>query len=296
MISQHQTAIVTGASRGVGPHIARALAARGIQVVLAARCVLELDRVARTIADAGGRAFPVGTDVADPQALRRLVDEAQRLAGPIDIVVNNAGGDLQREFHQLRLDDIDITVRLNLTSAIELTRLALPSMLRRRRGHIVNISSLAGWVSFPHTEAYAAAKHGLLAFTRVFRADYRARGISASTLILSAVLGDGLGERTLVELGVKPSMMAKRTAISPEDVARAVVRAIEHDQGEVVVGRGPAGLLRHILDLFPSLGPHMNAKVGITELMNRVADLRQRQAGTSESVGLSTSTDDPSPT
>jgi len=87
-------------------------------------------------------------------------------------------------------------LELNLTSAVMLTRLVLPGMLERRRGHVLNISSMAGRVSFPYTEAYAAAKDGLIAFARVLRADYRDRGVSGSTLILGAVGEAGVGART----------------------------------------------------------------------------------------------------
>ena len=104
-------------------------------------------------------------------------------------------------------------------------------MLRRGRGHIVNISAMAGRVSFPYTEVYAAAKDGLIGFTRVLRSDYRPRGVSASVLILGPIRGAVQGQRMLDESGMK----ASRFMTPAEWVARAVVKA--GDQGPGRAGR-----------------------------------------------------------
>src|SRR5207248_4782425 len=123
--------------------------------------------------------------------------------GGVDVLVNNAAVELQRRFHTLDLAEIEHVVRVDLIAPIELTRLLLPGMLERGYGRIVNISSLAGHAGFPFTEAYAASKDGLTAFSRVLRNDYRGTGVSASTLILGAVRDTGLGQRTLDELDLK---------------------------------------------------------------------------------------------
>src|SRR6202007_723039 len=94
-------------------------------------------------------------------------------------------------------------LQLNLVAPLALAHAVLPGMLQRGRGHVVNISALAGRVAFPHTEAYAAAKDGLVGFTRVLRSDYRGRGVSASVVILGPVGGVGQGQRTADELGLK---------------------------------------------------------------------------------------------
>jgi NAD(P)-dependent dehydrogenase (short-subunit alcohol dehydrogenase family) len=157
------------------------------------------------------------------------------------VLVNNAGGDVQREFHNLTEDEIQALLELNLTSAVFLTRLVLPGMLVRGRGHVVNVSSMAGRVSFPYTEAYAAAKDGLIGFTRVPRADYRDRGVSGST-------------------------------------GKLTVGAIRADKGEVAVLPGPGKLLRGLMDRFPALAPAMNRATGATGTMRTVAEYRERQA------------------
>lgn len=164
---------------------------------------------------------------------------------------------------------------LNLTSAVMLTRLVLPGMLERGRGHVVNVSSMAGRVSFPYTEAYAAAKDGLTAFTRVLRADYGDRGVSGSTLILGPVGEEGVGARTAEQVGLKLPPVG---LVSPAKVARLTVRAIRSDKPELALLPGPGKLLRALIDRFPGLGPAMNRATGANKTMRTVADSREREA------------------
>jgi short-subunit dehydrogenase len=148
-------------------------------------------------------------------------------------------------------------------------------MLAHERGHIVNISSMAGRTSFPYTEVYAAAKDGLIGFTRVLRADYRRRGVSGSTLILGPVGGAGVGARTAEEVGIKLPPVG---LISPASVGKATVRAIAKDKAEIVLLPGPGKMVRAIMDRFPGLGPAMNRATGAEKTMIRVAAYREREA------------------
>src|SRR3989440_11047426 len=133
MIKNYQTAIVTGASRGIGPYIVRALAKEGMNLVLAARSEQELEQVA-TAADIRAtrvHVLSVPTDVTNRDALRALVTTAERTFGAVDVLVNNAGGDLQREFHHSTAEDVEALIRLNLSGPIELISLLLSGMFTR---------------------------------------------------------------------------------------------------------------------------------------------------------------------
>jgi short-subunit dehydrogenase len=134
---------------------------------------------------------------------------------------------------------------------------------------------MAGRVSFPYTEAYAAAKDGLIAFTRVLRADYRDRGVSGSTLILGPVGEAGVGARTADEVGLKLPPIG---LVSPGQVAKLTVRAIERDKAELAVLPGPGKFLGALIDRFPGLGPAMNKASGTNKTMAKVADYREREA------------------
>lgn len=277
MIKPYRTAIVTGASRGIGPLIARTLAREGMQLILAARSSRELEQVAAAIRAAGGHAQAVPTDVTDRKARCELVTEALRRFGSVDVLVNNAGGDPQRAFHQYTAEDIEAIIQLNLTAPIELTRLLLPGMVARKQGHIVNISSLGGRLGFPYTEVYSACKDGLIGFTRVLRADYRSAGVTSSVLILGSISGAGITERTLQEMHTQMPALAKVFSSSAAAVAKGVVKVLKADKPELVIMPGPGRLLKAQLDFFPEMGPRMNQRGGVTSRMKQVADLREQQ-------------------
>ena len=277
-----RSALLTGASRGIGPYIARSLAAEGYNLVLASRSRRDLEALARELEASGTRAVVAVVDLTDEAAVEALVQTAERELGPIDVLVNNAGGDPQREFDAMTWSQNEAIVRLNLIAPLQLSHRLLPGMLARGRGHIVNISAIAGRVGFPYLEAYAAAKDGLIGFTRVLRQDYRARGVSASVVILGAIRDAGQGQRTSDEMGTK----LPKAATSPAtDVAKAVVRAIRADRSEIVVLPGPGRLVLALLELFPSLGPTLNRLSGANATMARViAHRRQSSALTDTGV------------
>ena len=279
MMKNYRTALVTGASHGIGPFIVRALAKEGINLVLAAPSADELEQLATAvdIRATGVHVLTVPTDVTQRDTLDALVHEALRTFGSVDVLVNNAGGDLQREFHTYTADDVEALIRLNLTAPIELTRLLLPGMLERKQGHIVNISSVGGSVGFPFTEVYSAAKDGLIAFTRVLRADYRKNGVSSSVLILGPIKDAGTGARTMQEVNMPMSAMSKASMSPPEAVAQAVLKSLRRDKAEIVVMPGPGRLMRALMTLFPGIGPVMNQMTGSTRTMKQVADFRERQ-------------------
>lgn len=269
-----RNAIVTGASHGIGPYIARALAARGMNLLLVARSEAELARLARELRSPHATVGIAPVDLANPQAARQIAAAAEAELGGVDVLVNNAAVELQRRFHTLEADEIETVIRVDLIAPIELTRLLLPGMLDRGYGRIINISSLAGHVGFPFTEAYAASKDGLIAFSRVLRNDYRRGGVSASAIILGAVKGAGLGQRTLDEVEAKTSTAFM---VGPEKVARAVVRAIDTDKAEIVVMPGPGRLMKALMDLFPGFGPVLTRMSGGDKFMATVADYREAQ-------------------
>ena len=273
VLGSSRTALVTGASRGIGPLIAARLATEGNHVVLTGRTETGLHSVADELRAAGGAVSVMPADLTDPGAAQALVHAVERERGGIDLLVNNAGGDPLREFHTMTLADNLAILQLNLLAPVALAHAALPGMLQRQRGHIVNISAMAGRISFPFTEAYAAAKDGLICFTRVLRGDYRWRGVSASVLVLGAIRGAGQGQRMLDEAGL-PASRAMKPANA---VADAVVRVVRKDRAELVIMPGPGRLLRALADYFPGLGTAMNDALGTRRTLEQV--VQRREAG-----------------
>ncbi|MCH8346090.1 MAG: SDR family NAD(P)-dependent oxidoreductase [Chloroflexi bacterium] len=269
-----RTAILTGASKGIGVHVARALAKQGINLVLAARSVNALEEVRKAVERQGVRAIAVPTDVGDRSALKSLVERAVSEFGSIDILVNNAGIELILAYHKLRPEEIEEMVRVNLLAPMHLTWLVLPGMLERRQGHIVNMSSLAGKAGPAYNEPYGATKAGLIGFTQSLRGTYRRSGVSAS-VVCPGFVEEGMYAKTKEEFGVTvPRLLG---VSKPEAVASGVIRAIKKDLPEVIVNPGPIRPLLTMAAISPSLGEWMIERIGAVAVFRKVAKLRESQ-------------------
>ena len=264
-------AIVTGASHGIGPYIARALADRHMNLLLVARSEAELRRLATELST-DIKVSTAAIDLGVPTAAQQVAEAATAELGSADVLVHNAATEPQTRFHVLTPAEIEHVLQVDLISPLLLSRLLLPGMLEREYGRIVNISSLAGHTSFPYTEAYAAAKDGLTAFSRVLYSDYRHTGVSATSLILGPVKDTGVSARTLAETGLTASTAF---SVSPHKVAAATVRAIDKPKAEMVISVGPGRMLKALMDYFPRMGPALNHLSGADKLMASVADYRE---------------------
>lgn len=177
-----RVAIVTGASRGIGAAIAKAIAAQGRHVVLLARNAQKLEEVRGQIEAAGGRASAVTCDIADAAALNDAVEAVAEAHKRLDILVNNAG--ITRDTLVLRMSDeqFDEVIATNLRSAFVACRAAIRTMMRGKWGRIVNISSVAGLVGNAGQANYAAAKSGLIGLTRSIAKEMAGKNITANVI------------------------------------------------------------------------------------------------------------------
>jgi len=266
-----RTALVTGASRGIGPYIAGALAAEGMNLALAARSVPELEEVASRLRSGGARAIAVPADLADVEAGERLAARVDRELGRIDVLVNNAALEVRASFVNISREDVQQMVQVNLIAPMELSRLVLPAMMERRSGHIVNISSLAGKIGIPYFELYVATKAGLIGFSRSLRAECHGSGVGVSVILPGYVREAGLFKRNVRDRGLSVSPLAGTS--SPHQVARAVVRAIKYNRPEIIVNpRSFVGrLFTASLDLFPSLNEPAVRLMGIDDLYRKTS-------------------------
>jgi len=170
-----QVALVTGAGRGIGKAIALELACHGAKLVLAARSGDQLREVAAAVAPI--EAEVVETDVADPAAVEALVARALERFGQIDVLVNNAGITRDGLLMRMKDEDWDQVLAVNLKSAFLLTRAVSKSMLRKKSGRIINITSVIGQMGNAGQANYAASKAGLIGFTKSVARELASRGI-----------------------------------------------------------------------------------------------------------------------
>jgi NADP-dependent 3-hydroxy acid dehydrogenase YdfG len=212
---RERTAIITGAGRGIGRAIARAFAAEGATVVLAARSRADLAAVAAEVREAGGRALAIPTDVTQDTAVEALVEQAVTETQRIDILVTSAGLASFGPVADTKPADWDAMLSLNLRAAIMCCRAVLPTMIRQRCGTILNLSSIASRRALPGSAVYTATKAGLEAFSRVLAEELRPHGVRVGVLVPGAVdtpIWDTMG-----------STPPRDKMLRPEDVARAAV-------------------------------------------------------------------------
>jgi NAD(P)-dependent dehydrogenase (short-subunit alcohol dehydrogenase family) len=177
-----QVALVTGGGRGIGRAVALALAREGADIAVSARTVEEIGHVAREARDLGRRGIPIAADVTIPEDVARMVEEASRRLGPIDILVNAAGGAESAPVKRTGLDLWRRMIDVNLTGVFLCTTAALPGMLERRRGRVISVASRAGLQGYAYVSAYSAAKHGVIGFTRSVAIEIAAKGVTINAL------------------------------------------------------------------------------------------------------------------
>jgi short-subunit dehydrogenase len=175
-------AVVTGASAGIGESTALLLAREGAHVVLAARRLERLQALAERIASRGGRALPVRCDVSVPADLDELAARTEEAFGRCDVLVNNAGIPGGGPFRERTPDEIERVVRVNLLGVMLGTHTFLPMLIRQRRGHIVNVASLAGRFATPGSSVYGATKHAVVAFSESLYYELKPLGVLVTTV------------------------------------------------------------------------------------------------------------------
>ena len=213
------TALVTGATAGIGRATAFALGRAGFRVAVCARTAAPLDRLVAELRAEGIEAAGAPADVGDADqvdgAVRRLAGEL----GEIEVLVNNAGVLIARPFLELTPEDWDLTMATNLRGLFLMTRAVLPGMRTRRRGTIVNVASLSARTGFAGGAAYAASKHGVLGFSRSLMLEVRKEGIRVIAICPGSVATGMLRDQPMLKSD--PSRI-----LQPEDVAASILLAV----------------------------------------------------------------------
>jgi uncharacterized protein len=250
------TALLTGATGGIGHAIARALAGRGAKLILTGRRTDVLDPLAGEL---GARALAV--DLSERAEVARLLGEA----GDVDILVANAALPGSGRVEDYSVQEIDRVLDVNLRAPIVLAQGLLPRMIERRSGQLVFISSLAGKAATPNTSLYNASKFGLRGFAGALRADLHGSGVGVTTVFPGFISDAGMFADADVKL---PSGVGTRT---PEQVAEAVVKGIEEDRGEIDVAPLPLRISTVFASLSPETASRFARRMGSDEISRQMA-------------------------
>jgi short-subunit dehydrogenase len=272
---QGGVALVTGASGGLGTHIARRLAREGMSVAVSGRREDALAQVAAELGALGVKSAAVPADLSDLTQVDPLIEGVESALGPVDVLVNNAGVESVGAFTSYTRDELTSMVDVNLTAPLLLTHRLTPGMLERGRGHVVFISSVAGKIGPAFNEPYAATKAGLVALTQSLRAEYLEAPVGFSVVCPGFIAGDGMYARMVQEGHSSNRIMGETTT---EKITQAVVRAIRDDRAEIVESGAPIRPMLALAQLAPGLMERLAPRFGITDLFRSVAADRGRLA------------------
>ena len=225
-----KSAIVTGASRGIGREIALLLGKEGARVVVNySGSKDKADEVVKLITDFGGEAFAVQADVSDADSVKNMVDKTVDTFGRIDILVNNAGITRDNLLMRMKEDEWDDVININLKGVFLCTKGVTRQMMRQREGRIVNVASIVGVSGNPGQANYVAAKAGVIGFTKTAAKELASRNINVNAVapgFITSDMTDALSEEVKNQM-ISVIPLAKLG--KPEDVARTVLFLLSED-------------------------------------------------------------------
>lgn len=256
---------ITGGARGIGKATATALTRRGARIAIGD---LDLELAEKTAAELGGNAVAFKLDVTDRDSFNAFLDGAEKELGPLDVIINNAGIMPVGVFAEETDETARMMIDINLHGVIFGTKLALERMVPRRSGHIVNIASQAGKAGIPGGATYSATKHAVVGLSEAVRLENRDNGIEVSC-VMPAVVNTELGSGLTDTRGVKK--------LEPEEVAEAIVEAIETNRFDVWVPKSSAGI-SVVLNLVPRSGREAIAKFMKADKVLAEVDEQKRAA------------------
>jgi short-subunit dehydrogenase len=256
-----QRILLTGASRGLGVLIARALASKGAELILSARDAASLAETASSCEQLGAKVTTLAVDLTNPDQRAKLIADA----GELDVLINNAGVECTRRLLDQTDEQIHMQLETNVAAPIDLTRRVLPGMLARKRGTIVNVSSMAGKTATPYNSVYSTTKHALNGFSSSLAIELLGTGVHVGVVCPSFVAEAGMWARG----GVKAPAALRE--VSPDRVVKAVFEVLGGAR-EVLVTPGPVRPLLALRELFPGLDARVLRSMGVLKVLTARAD------------------------
>jgi len=230
------TAVVTGASSGIGKLLSLRLARAGVRLALTARRADQLEEVAAQVRAAGGEAVVLPCDVEKRDDVFAAAEAATRALGDVDLLVNNAGYGHHRSFLEWDIDDIERMMRVNYLGAVYWTKALLPRMVERRRGWLVFVASVAGKIGVPDESAYVASKFAMVGLAESISYEVEDQGVHVLTVCPGAIRTEFFDEEAMRRM----SPTSQRMMVDPEPLVDAILAALRRGAHELTYPRGIA--------------------------------------------------------
>jgi short-subunit dehydrogenase len=243
----NQVVLITGASSGIGRSLAMDLARLGAAVIGCARSKERLDQTLNEIRSAGHSATMIPCDVGSRQQVQSMISQVLNEFGRVDILINNAGIGMRKPFVETPIETVEGIMRTNYLGMVYCTHAVLPSMIQRRSGHIVNISSVAGIIGLVNIAGYSGSKFAMNGFSESLYHEVKPYGIHVSLICPGPVRTDFT--RAFAE---NPPLSPTRLMVEPEFISRVALRAIQEKRFEIVTPRSLA-LMCWVKQLLPGI-------------------------------------------
>lgn len=248
-MARGSTALITGASGGIGEELAKVFAAHGFDLILVARSGAKLEELGQVLsAQRGVKVYPLAADLSAPGSTAEVMDKVAQIELTVDVLVNNAGFADFSEFHWSDLGKQLQMIQLNITTLTELTHRVLPGMVERGHGHVLNLASTAAFMPGPLMSVYYATKAYVLSFSEAIHEELKGSGVSVTALCPGPV-ATGFQSRAAME-GSKLLSNPLNPPTTPDRVAKAGYEALMRGQAVVI-----PGLMNQIQALAPKLLP-----------------------------------------
>jgi short-subunit dehydrogenase len=233
---QAMTAVVTGATSGIGRLLALRFAREGARVALVARRIEELEAVAAEIRNAGGEALVLPCDVSERSSVEQACAKVLAHYGSVDLLVNNAGYGHHRTFLEWDLSDMERMMRVNYFGSLYFTKLLLPQMVERGKGWVVFVASVAGRISTPEESAYAASKFAMVGLAEALSLEVEDAGVHVLTVCPGVIRTPFFDDEALKRM----PPVTRRQWIEPEVLVAAIIKALAKGKHELTYPRGLA--------------------------------------------------------
>lgn len=255
--------LLTGGSRGIGPIIAEAFAKRGAHIALVARSESGLNDVATQLSNLGIKIFVFPVDIGQSSQREQLITTVLNQFGTVDVLVNNAGLEMEGAYTKLLWPAIHETIEVNLIAPMALTHLILPEMLKKKAGYIVNIASIAAKSGSPYAATYSGTKAGLAEWTRALRLELAGTGVHFSTIFPGYITEVGMFAR----FGMKSPWTVG--SCTPSQVAEAVIHSIEKGRSEKIINSRPLRYSFMLNELSPTIGDWLMRISGVIDFQRK---------------------------